>query len=173
MKGWVESGSTLCVGKNTGSCVQYFLTVVLLTFCTCCILRCLVCIVVSCLVCIIAIVLCVLLLFVLCVLLLVVLCVMLLVFLCVLLSSYVYLLYYVCIAVFYFRCPTAGYKSVFGRSCNRPPRHRFFLVSLCTISKCWDGSQDSKLPLYASHVAYRLKFISNQFPILYTSASVV
>jgi len=32
---------------------------------------------------------------------------------------------------FYFRCRTAGYKSVFGRSCDRPPRHRFFLVSLC------------------------------------------
>ena len=32
---------------------------------------------------------------------------------------------------FYFRCRTAGFKSVFGRSCDRPPRHRFFLVSLC------------------------------------------
>ena len=31
----------------------------------------------------------------------------------------------------YFRFRTAGYKSVFGRSCDRPPRHRFFLVSLC------------------------------------------
>ena len=51
--------------------------------------------------------------------------------LCVLLSSYVYLLYYVSIDVFYFRFWTAGLKSVFGRSCDRPPRHRFFLVSLC------------------------------------------
>ena len=32
---------------------------------------------------------------------------------------------------FYFRCRTAGSKSVLGRSCDRPPRHRFFLVSLC------------------------------------------
>ena len=56
--------------------IQYFLTLVLFTFCTCCILRCLVCIVVSCLVRIVVVVL------------------------CVLLSSYVYLLYYVCIAVF-------------------------------------------------------------------------
>jgi len=32
---------------------------------------------------------------------------------------------------FYFICRTAGYKSVFGRSCERSPRHRFFLVSLC------------------------------------------
>ena len=63
-------------GKNTRNCIQYFLTVVLFTFCTCRILRCLVCIVVSCLVCTVVVVL------------------------CVLLSSYVYLLYYVCIAVF-------------------------------------------------------------------------
>ena len=33
--------------------------------------------------------------------------------------------------IFYFRCPTAGWKSVFGRSYDRPPRHRFLLVSLC------------------------------------------
>jgi len=40
--------------------------------------------------------------------------------------------HYVDIAVFFFfRCRTAGYKSVFGRSCDRPYRHRFFLVSLC------------------------------------------
>ena len=31
----------------------------------------------------------------------------------------------------YFRCRTAGWKSVSGRCCDRPPRHRFFLVSLC------------------------------------------
>ena len=41
------------MGKNTGNCIQYFLTVVLFTVCTCCIERCLVCIVVSCLVCIV------------------------------------------------------------------------------------------------------------------------
>ena len=52
MKGWGESLSTIWVGKNTGNCIQYFLTVVLFIFCTCCILRCVVCIVVSCLVCI-------------------------------------------------------------------------------------------------------------------------
>ena len=66
----------MCVGKNTRNCVQYFLTVVLFTFCTCCILRCLVRIVVSCLVCVVVVAL------------------------CVLLSSYVCLLYYVCIAAF-------------------------------------------------------------------------
>ena len=35
-------------------------------------------------------------------------------------------------------------------------QHVGFPVSLCfpvSISKCWDGSQDSKLPLHASHVA--------------------
>ena len=46
MKGWGESVSTVCVGKSTGNCIQYFLTLVLFTFPTCCILRCLVCIVV-------------------------------------------------------------------------------------------------------------------------------
>ena len=51
--------STVCVGKNTGNCIQYFLTVVLFTFCTCCIVRCLVCNVVSCLVCIVVVILCV------------------------------------------------------------------------------------------------------------------
>jgi hypothetical protein len=76
VKGWGENVSTVCVGKNTGNCIQYFLTVVLFTFSTYCILRRLVCIVVSCLVSIVVVVL------------------------CVLLSSYVYLLYYVCIAVF-------------------------------------------------------------------------
>jgi len=59
VKGWYENVSTVCVGKNTRNCIQYFLTLVLFTFSTCCILRCLVCIVVSCLVCIVVI-LCVL-----------------------------------------------------------------------------------------------------------------
>jgi len=55
VKGWGESVSTICVGKYTGNCIQYFLTVGLFTFCACCILRCLMCIVVSCLVCIVVI----------------------------------------------------------------------------------------------------------------------
>ena len=57
VKGWGESVSTVCVGKNTGNCIQYFLTLVLLTFSTCCILSCLVSIVVSCLVCNVVVVL--------------------------------------------------------------------------------------------------------------------
>jgi len=80
----ITRNDTICVGKNTRSCIQYVLTLVLFTFCTCCILRCLVCIAVSCLVCIVVDVLCVL----------------LLVVLCVLLASYVYFLHYMCIAVF-------------------------------------------------------------------------
>jgi len=92
VKGWGESVSTICVGKNTGNCVQYFLTLVVFTFCTCCILRCIVCIVVSCLVCIV--VSCLVCIVVSCLVCIVV------VVLCVLLSSYVYLLYYVCIVVF-------------------------------------------------------------------------
>jgi len=75
VKGWGESVSTICVEKNTRNYIQYFLTLVLFTFCTC-IFRCLVCNIVSRLVCIVVVVL------------------------CVLLSSYVYLLYYVCIAIF-------------------------------------------------------------------------
>jgi len=42
--------SRVCVGKNTGNCIEYFLTVVLFTVCTGCVVRCLVCIVVSCVV---------------------------------------------------------------------------------------------------------------------------
>ena len=60
MKGWGESVSTVCVGKDPGNCIQYLLTLVLFTFSTCCTVRCVVC---------------VLLLLVLCVLLLVVLCI--------------------------------------------------------------------------------------------------
>ena len=56
MKGWSESVSTVCVGKNTGNCIQYFLTVVLFTVCTGCVVRCVVSIVVSCVVCIVVVV---------------------------------------------------------------------------------------------------------------------
>jgi len=61
VKGWGESVSRVCVGKNTGNCIQYFVTVVLFTVCTGCVVRCVVCIVVSCFVCIVVVVLCVLL----------------------------------------------------------------------------------------------------------------
>ena len=61
MKGWDESVSTVCVGKNTGNCIHYFLAGVLFTVCTCCIVRCVVCIVVSCIACIVGVVLCVML----------------------------------------------------------------------------------------------------------------
>jgi len=84
VKGWGESVSTICVGKNTGKCIQYFLTVVLFTVCTCCIVRCVVCIVVSCLVCIV---------------------VSCLVCIVVILCVFVVLRVYCC---FYFRCRTAG-----------------------------------------------------------------
>jgi len=112
VKGWGERVSTIFVGKNTRNYTQYFLILVLFTFCTCCILRCLVCVVVSCLVCIVVSCL-----------------VCIVVVLCVLLSSYVYLLCYVCFA-----------------------SAQVFLGFPVSISKCWDGSQDSKLPLHASHV---------------------
>ena len=41
VKGWGESVSTVCVGKNTGNCIGYFLTALLFTVCTCCVLKCL------------------------------------------------------------------------------------------------------------------------------------
>ena len=115
VKDWGQSVSELMnEKKQLQETVLSYLGI--FTFCTCCILICLLFIVASfklslcnccwLAVCIVVVVLCVLL-------------------------SYVYLLYYVSIAGFYFRCRTAGYKSVFGRSCERPPRHRFFLVSLC------------------------------------------
>jgi len=73
--------------------------------------------------------------------------------LCVLLSPYVYLLYYVCIAGFtldagllvrsgYSEGPATGATST-----------QAFLGFLVSISKCCDGSQNSKLPLRTSHVA--------------------
>jgi hypothetical protein len=63
--------------------------------------------------------------------------------LCVFVVPYVYLLYYVCIAVLTLdagllarsQYPEGQGVNVHirlsGRSCDRPPRHRFFLVSLC------------------------------------------
>ena len=128
LKSWGESVIKLCVGKNTRNYGQYFLTLVLFTFFTCCILRCLVCIVVSCLVCIVVVVL------------------------CILFSSYVYLLYYVCTAVFTL---DAGLLAViqYWKVLRPATSTQNFLGFPVPISKCWDGSQDSKLPLHASHVA--------------------
>jgi len=36
-----------------------------------------------------------------------------------------------CVSIALLDCQIAGFKSVSGRSCDRPPRHKFFLVSLC------------------------------------------
>jgi len=107
------------VGKNIRNYIQYFLCVLIFVNCIC-----LACIVVS---------------YVYCCHLMRICC-----HLIVCVVPYVYLLYLMCICctlcVFvvlyvycysYFRCRTAGYKSVSGRSCDRPHRHRFSLVSLC------------------------------------------
>ena len=69
MKGWGGDVSKICVGKNTGNCIQYSLALVLFTFSKCCNLRCLLSIVARYIVCIVVVVLCVLLLVILCVLL--------------------------------------------------------------------------------------------------------
>ena len=137
------------MGRNTRNFIQYFLTLVLFTFCTYCILRCivcvvvscLVCVVVSCLVCVVVVVLCVL-LFVLCLLLYLscVYCCNCLVCTVVTLCVFFVLCVYCC---FYFRRRTAGQKSEFGRSCDRPPRHRFFFVSLCLKA---DAEMVPKIP---------------------------
>jgi len=99
------------VGKNTRNYIQYFLTLVLFTICTCCILRCLVCVVVSCLVCIVVVVL------------------------CVLSSSNVYLLYYLCIAVF--TLDAGCWLAVSFRKVLRPATStQVFLGFPLSISKC-------------------------------------
>jgi hypothetical protein len=99
-----------CIVCIVVSCLVYILLVVLcvllyLSCVYCC--SCLVCTVVSCIVCIVVIVL------------------------CVLLSSNVYLLYCLCIAVFPLDAGLLARSQYSGRSCDRPPRHRFFSVSLC------------------------------------------
>ena len=77
--------------------------------------------------------------------------------LCVLLS-YVYLLYYVCIVFlfyFLFLILNAGLLAT-GQNSEGPATGHLdtgFFGFPSLKSKCWDGSQDSKLPLHASHVA--------------------
>ena len=69
---------------------------------------------------------------------------------------------------FYFTYRTAGQKSVFGRSCDRPPRHRLFLVFLCLKA---DIEMVPKIPSCHYMLLTQpslIKFISNQFHILYT-----
>ena len=118
---------TLLFGHGGSKVLHHAGSFVLFTFSTRCILRCLVCIVVSCLVCIVVIVL------------------------FVLLSSYVYLLYYVCIAVFTLDALLLARSQY---SVLRPASStQVFLGFPVSISKCGDGSQHSKLPLHASHVA--------------------
>ena len=71
---------------------------------------------------------------------------------CVLLS-YVYLLYYVCIAVFTLDAELLARSQYSEGPATGHLDKGFFFVFPVSISKCWGGSQDSKLPLHASHVA--------------------
>ena len=96
--------------KNTRNYIQYFLTLVLFTFCTCRILRCLVCIVVSCLVCIVVVVS------------------------CVLLSSYVYLLLYVLLFLLYM--PDCGLEVSIRKVLRTATSTEVFLGFPVPISKC-------------------------------------
>ena len=54
---------------------------------------------------------------------------------------------------FLVRCRKAGQKSVPGRSCDRPSRLRFFLVSLGPWANAGMVPDSSKLPQHVSHIA--------------------
>ena len=70
------------------------------------------------------------------------------------LSSYVYLLHCVCIVVFFLLQMPDCWLEVSIRKVLLPATSTHgFLGFPVSISKCWDGSQHSKLPLHASHVA--------------------
>ena len=118
----------------------------------CIVVSCLVCIVVSCLVCIV--VSCLVCIVVSCLVCIVVSCLVciVVVVLCVLLSSYVHFLYCVCIAV---STLDAGLPAS-SQNLEGPATGHLntgFLGFPVSISKRSDGSQHSKLPLHASHVA--------------------
>ena len=83
----------------------------------------------------------------------------------VILCVFVVLCVYCC---FYFRSRTADQKSVFGSSCDRPPRHRFFLISLCLKANAETVPKIPSCHYMLLMQPSRLKFISNQFHILYT-----
>jgi hypothetical protein len=72
----------------------------------------------------------------------------------VLLLSYLHLLYYVRIAVVTLLV-VAGLlaRSQYSEVPATSHLDTGFLGFPVSISECWDGSQDSKLPLHASHVA--------------------
>jgi len=88
-----------------------------------------VCIVVTCLVCIVVVVL------------------------CVLLSSYVYLLYCVCIAVFTLDTSLLARSQYSEGPATGHPDTGFSRFPCVYKQMLTDGSQHSKLPLHASHVA--------------------
>ena len=69
---------------------------------------------------------------------------------------------------FHFRWRTTGQKSVFGRSCDRPSRHRVFLVSLCLKANAEMVPKILSCHYMLLMQPSRLIFISNQFHILCT-----
>ena len=54
---------------------------------------------------------------------------------------------------FYFRMPDCWLEVSIRKVLRPATSTQVFLAFPVSISKCWDGSQDSKLPLHASHVA--------------------
>jgi len=147
VKDWGESVSELIIKKknnyNKLNTVLSYLGI--FTFCTCCIVICLACIVVSfklsC-----------------------VYCCRCLACTVVILCVFVVLCVYCCFLLYMPDC----WLEVSNRKVPRPATStHVFLGFPVSISKCWDGSQHSKMPLHASRVALPT-YISNQFHILYT-----
>ena len=101
------------VGKNIRNYIQYFLCFPNVYFFHCIYLA---CVVILCVFVYLICICCTLCVFV------------YLICICCTLCVFVVLCVYCCS---YFRCQTAGQKSVPGRSCEQPPRHRVFLFSLC------------------------------------------
>ena len=123
-------------GKKTRNCLQYFLTLVLFTFCTCCILRCLVCIVVSFLAFIFVDVLYIL-----------------LQLSCVYCCHFICICCTMCLLLILLQMPDCWLEFSIRKVLRPTTSTQVFLGFPVSISKRSDGSQHSKLPLHASHVA--------------------
>ena len=67
--------------------------------------------------------------------------------------------------LYYFTCRIAGQKSVYGRSSDRSPRHRFFLVSLCLQANAEMVPKTPSCHYMLIMQPSRLKFIRSLFLI--------
>jgi hypothetical protein len=67
----------------------------------------------------------------------------------------------------YFRCRTADWKSVFGRSCDRPPRHRFPCVYKRRL-RWFPRFQDASTCFSCSPPDLKVNLFVTNFIYLYT-----